>query len=111
MPVDPLTPSQERFLAAVANHWRAHGIAPTYRDLAAVLGFRSTNAVSGMVRVLVKKGRLECDATTSRTLWPAGWRDRIRAALAADADPGFAAGWDAAGEVTRAAKGGRHAAA
>ena len=54
----PLTPSQTAALAVLVERADA-GMPATYREVAARLGIRSTNAVSDLVAALEKKGYVE----------------------------------------------------
>lgn len=55
-------------LRAVYEHRQKFDRAPTYRELCRVLGVRSTNGVSDLLRPLEKKGCLERDRTIARSM-------------------------------------------
>lgn len=80
-----LPPGQARALAAIWDHWSEVGLPPTYREIAARLGVRSTNGVLGHLKRLVKKGLVEPAAggLVRRAITPVGVRDAVRAAAAA----------------------------
>lgn len=54
-----LTPNERRVLAAVADFRRAHGRGPSQREVAQLLGYRSSNSVRQYYRALKRKGCLE----------------------------------------------------
>ena len=62
------TPSQARLLEAVRSFWAAKGYGPSYRELGAVLGIRSTNGIAAHVRALVGKGLLKQEPGTARSV-------------------------------------------
>lgn len=85
----PLTELQAEMLAAICAHWRAHGRPPTVRDLMRATGHNSPNGVTNHLKGLERKGEVEIDRTAPNVpgIWPAGWRGRIRRALADDTTP------------------------
>lgn len=60
------TPRQADVLAVVLR-LQAQGTSPSIRELAVALGIRSTNAVSGHLRELVRLGLLTMEANKSRS--------------------------------------------
>lgn len=62
------TPGQFRVLRGIANYAAANGFPPSTRDLMAVLGFESTNAVVTHVRALEAKGCVTTRPGTARSL-------------------------------------------
>src|SRR4051812_41222259 len=53
-----LTAKQRQVLALIRERLRSTGILPTYQEIADHFGFRSLNAVTAHVKLLVKKGYL-----------------------------------------------------
>lgn len=51
-----LTRAQERVLGAIAAHWADTGLPPTFRELEAATGYRSTSTVHRTVRQLEALG-------------------------------------------------------
>ena len=65
--LQPLTEKQEKMLALVIA-WRAQrGLAPTFRELAGHLGV-TTNAVTGMLGALQKKGYIKRGSRQARSM-------------------------------------------
>ncbi len=60
-----MTPNQHRCLNVVAGYIAEHGIAPSYRDIAAGLGTASRSMAHAIVGALVAQGELV--RTTART--------------------------------------------
>jgi SOS-response transcriptional repressor LexA len=56
MPGDPPTPKQRAFIRAFAKIQATTGQSPSMRELMAVLGFSSTNAVNDYLVALEKRG-------------------------------------------------------
>lgn len=54
----PLTARQAQLLTFIRQHFRTYRSIPTFREMAAHLRVGSTNAVTGHVRLLAKKGYL-----------------------------------------------------
>jgi repressor LexA len=54
----PLTVRQDQAMRAICEHIEEHGWAPTYREIAAAMGWRSTAAAQQLVGVLERKGWL-----------------------------------------------------
>ena len=63
-----LTPRQRQVLAFVRDHATRHGAPPTVREIAAGLGFASTNAVAGHLDALARAGALTRAPRQSRGL-------------------------------------------
>lgn len=63
-----LTDSQQRVMAFIQRHLARHGFPPTHAEIAAGLGFRSQNAATEHVRLLVKKGALAVVPGAARSL-------------------------------------------
>ena len=78
----PPTDRQREVLAEICRYWRTHGNGPTTRDLMAVMGFASTNAVVGHLRPLARKGLVVWERGGARGIWPAGLKAKIAAAVA-----------------------------
>jgi SOS-response transcriptional repressor LexA len=51
-----LAPRQREVLDLIANYWNTHQQSPTMRELQAMMGVKSINAVQCTVDVLVRKG-------------------------------------------------------
>jgi SOS-response transcriptional repressor LexA len=81
MVAEPLTDRQAELLALIRRYWLEHQRPPTYRELAAGLGGVQPNAVVQHLKILVRKGAVEWQPESSRGIWPAGLRARIRAAV------------------------------
>jgi len=58
MNLPPLTKSQRRLMNAIVSHIEQHRVTPTYHDLMLLLGYTSTNSVTGILRELRYKGYL-----------------------------------------------------
>jgi len=58
MNLPPLTKSQRRLMNAIVTHIEQHRVTPTYHDLMLLLGYTSTNSVTGILRELRYKGYL-----------------------------------------------------
>jgi repressor LexA len=54
-----LSPRQRAMLDFIAAHVDQHGVSPTYRDIGAALGIKSTNGVSDHLKALERKGYIE----------------------------------------------------
>jgi len=57
--MDDLTELQERGLLLIASYIKEHGQAPTRRELAELLGQKSTNGVNQILQQLQKKGYIK----------------------------------------------------
>lgn len=64
---DP-SPRQLEMLRVIHAHQQEHGYSPSYREIGDAMGIGSTNCVSGMFDVLVKKGCATKSTTTARSL-------------------------------------------
>lgn len=53
--MDGLTPLQERCLLLIRDHLQREGQAPTRRELAKLVGQKSTNGVNQILKALAKK--------------------------------------------------------
>lgn len=62
------TPQMRRTLAAIAQHWSTHGVAPTVRELAKAQGLRSANGVQQTVDRLEGRGLVTRQVGLARTL-------------------------------------------
>ena len=58
MNLPPLTKSQRRLMNAIVSHIEQHRVTPTYHALMLLLGYTSTNSVTGILRELRYKGYL-----------------------------------------------------
>ena len=72
-----LTRRQQHILDVIRAYLRDQGMPPTRMEIAQMLGFRSTNAVEGHLKALVRKGYI---------VMPSGRNRNIRL-LEAAADP------------------------
>lgn len=63
------TAAQIRVLSAIRVWCESHRYAPTNRDLMAVLGFNSTNAVADHLKALRKLQLVDWDRGVARGLW------------------------------------------
>jgi repressor LexA len=61
-----LTKRQRQVVQVIREFIETHGYPPTYRDLMALLGVRSTNAIACHLNVLQRKGHLQVDCMRSR---------------------------------------------
>lgn len=74
-----LTPRQAEVLAAITAYWANHGMAPSVRELAGLVGVQ-INAVTGHLAALARAGVIEWPRDgCSRGIWPAGMRDAVKA--------------------------------
>lgn len=64
----PLTPRQAEVLAVITGHIRAHGCAPTVREIAEATGLSSINGVVQHLDLIARKGYLRRDKATHRGL-------------------------------------------
>jgi repressor LexA len=64
----PLPPGQQRCLDAIRAFIAEHGYAPTFRELAAMLGIESTNGITVHLKALERKHRVTREPGKSRTL-------------------------------------------
>lgn len=64
--MNPLTERQQAVLDFLRDYLRANGYPPTFREVMAHFGFKSTNAVNDYLRVLERKGHVRVDRTRSR---------------------------------------------
>lgn len=62
-----LTLRQEEILGYIQLYMREHGTWPSFREIEAHFGFRSTNAVMGHIRALEKKGYISRVSGQART--------------------------------------------
>ena len=62
-----LTLRQQEILGYLQLHMRVHGTWPSFREIQAHFGFRSTNAVMGHLRALEKKGHISRVPGQART--------------------------------------------
>lgn len=63
--MEDLTARQRNLLDFLVTYVDQHGYPPSFRDIAAALGFKSTNGVAYQLRVLEERGYLERDTTGS----------------------------------------------
>lgn len=54
-----VTPRQEKILRFIRDYMRCEGVPPTYREIAAHMGIKSTHGVARHLRALETKGHLE----------------------------------------------------
>ena len=59
--MDSLTPLQERCLLLIRDHLQREGQAPTRRELAKLVGQKSTNGVNQILKALQRKGYIELE--------------------------------------------------
>jgi repressor LexA len=80
---EELSPRQHEMLAFIQAHWDQHRVVPSYREIGAALGMKSTNAVSDHLKALTRKGYVERvgEPGNPRSLRVTGAADR-----AADSD-------------------------
>jgi SOS-response transcriptional repressor LexA len=76
-----IPPGQRLMLAAIRDFWLEQQRSPTIRELQEALDIRSPNGVVAHLKPLAAKGLIELAAGTSRGIWPAGLRERIRQAV------------------------------
>lgn len=84
----PITARQREVYDAILAHWSAHGAAPSLREVAEAIGVAGVAGAVCHLAALHKAGWLEREDHTARSLWPAGLRDRVKAAAAALAREG-----------------------
>ncbi len=65
---DPLTKQQSRVLDAIKRYMGQHRRSPSFRDLMAMIGATSTNAITLYLNVLEAKGRIARSTDTSRSI-------------------------------------------
>lgn len=65
-----LTPRQREILKFICAVRERRGYSPSIRDIGKTFGIASTNGVSDHLKALVRKGYLERDANTARSLVP-----------------------------------------
>lgn len=63
-----LTPRQSDVLQAIRENIKHHGYAPTIREIGTKLGIRSPNGVACHLKALEKKGYIEHDYASHRSL-------------------------------------------
>jgi len=63
-----MTPAQKRCLDIVAAWIAAHGVAPTYREIAATMGGNAQGRAHDLVAALVAQGELIRTAARNRNL-------------------------------------------
>jgi repressor LexA len=63
---DPPTPRQAEALELIKKFQAEHGYAPTTRDMMALMGMKSPNAVMGHFKALEKRGLIVRDKNVSR---------------------------------------------
>ena len=80
-----LTERRAVVLAAVCEHWAAHGYAPTLRWVGLQTGITSLNGVLRHIDALVRKGVVLRKSGTARSIRPAS-QDTARAALLAECE-------------------------
>lgn len=81
--VNEATEMQMDVLDALKALWHRNGMSPTVRDLMIEVGAANTNCIFTKLRSLQKKGLIEwSNGNRSRSIWPAGWREKIRRAIA-----------------------------
>ena len=56
MTADALTDRQREVLAAIEQYIRAYGYPPSFRELGALMGVTSTNAVEDVLAALERRG-------------------------------------------------------
>ena len=66
--MNDLTDQQQRLLDAIRDHWHAYSHAPTLMELAAVLGHANASAVLNALNHLGRRGLVEWDDRSSRTI-------------------------------------------
>lgn len=67
-PEPELTERQHQILEVIRIFQREHGYAPTYRELAKLLGIRSNNGVSDHLKALAAKGKITYIPRLTRSL-------------------------------------------
>jgi SOS-response transcriptional repressor LexA len=67
-----MTPEMRRTLTIYQEHYAAHGVAPTFREVAKIEGLASTQSVHRRVHALVEAGLLVKGHGHSRSFLPAG---------------------------------------
>jgi repressor LexA len=77
---ETLTERQAAVLSFIQSFVRLHGYPPTFREIARHFGYASTNAVTGHLQALERKGLLSREARRSRTLSVTGRRRRTAVA-------------------------------
>jgi repressor LexA len=67
-PTSPLTPSQQRVYDFIKAYMEQHKYAPTYREIAAGIGVRSTNGIADLLLLMERKGWLKRGVNRARTI-------------------------------------------
>jgi SOS-response transcriptional repressor LexA len=67
-----MTPEMRRTLTIFQDHYAAHGVAPTFREVAKIEGLASVQSVHRRVHALVAAGLLVKGHGHSRSYLPAG---------------------------------------
>ena len=99
-----LTQRQRRVLDFIASFVSEHGFPPTYREIAAHLGIRSTNGVNDHLRALERKGYVSRQNQSARTLRVLRTSDgRPFQAAGPETAPGEEAGIPVLGQVAAGA--------
>lgn len=81
---EPLTTCEQRVLDYIRQTIALRGIPPTYREICANFGYRSTNAATTHLKTLIRKGYLVSDKRKNRTMRPAEAGPDPLVALVAD---------------------------
>lgn len=63
-----MTPKQARVLVKIKDLWKEHQYAPTYREIASALKYKTPNVISSMVFQLAKKGYVTVLPNTARSI-------------------------------------------
>lgn len=87
----PRPSRQEEAKTAIDAYYAEHGVMPTIKMLAQVMGYRSTASAHATVMALVKTGYLGQEDRGGRLLPGAGFTRTTRAATASTPEPGIPA--------------------
>lgn len=71
-PQSHLTEKQRSIYDWIVGHCEVHGYSPTVREIGKAFGFKSTNAVVGHLKPLMRKGWITWHKNRSRTIRPIG---------------------------------------
>ena len=63
-----MTPKQAKVLVAIKDLWHQHQYAPTYREMADRLKYKTPMVISNMVFQLAKKGYVTVLPNTARSI-------------------------------------------
>lgn len=68
--------SRQRIMTYITDYITLHGYAPTFREIGAGVGLKSTSSIKNHIDKLIKSGKLETDAPfgTPRAIRVAGWK-------------------------------------